>query len=103
MEGFGSLFSATLVGFLLLVVSCQLPHLEAAGGGRKPGWNPLIRQPVDRDDESLEDETQGTRWAVLVAGSNGYGNYRHQVFECLIFTLNYFFLCNFLTWDSVGV
>lgn len=22
---------------------------------------------------------QGTKWAVLVAGSNGYDNYRHQV------------------------
>jgi len=23
--------------------------------------------------------TEGTKWAVLVAGSNGYDNYRHQV------------------------
>lgn len=26
--------------------------------------------------------TQGTQWAVLVAGSNGYGNYRHQADIC---------------------
>lgn len=26
-----------------------------------------------------DDVTSGTRWAVLIAGSNGYWNYRHQV------------------------
>lgn len=25
------------------------------------------------------DDSVGTRWAVLIAGSSGYGNYRHQV------------------------
>lgn len=29
----------------------------------------------DRDSE----EEPSTRWAVLVAGSSGYSNYRHQV------------------------
>lgn len=32
---------------------------------------------VDDDD----DQKVGTRWAVLVAGSSGFGNYRHQVFQ----------------------
>lgn len=27
----------------------------------------------------LTEETVGTKWAVLVAGSNGWWNYRHQV------------------------
>ena len=27
---------------------------------------------------------EGTKWAVLVAGSSGYGNYRHQVINCLL-------------------
>lgn len=26
-----------------------------------------------------DDDYAGTRWAVLIAGSNGYWNYRHQV------------------------
>ncbi|KAD3641216.1 hypothetical protein E3N88_30440 [Mikania micrantha] len=43
------------------------------------GWDPLIRSPVDDVDEQM---TNGTRWAVLVAGSNGYGNYRHQADVC---------------------
>lgn len=42
-------------------------------------WDPLIRSPVDRDDDETEEGGGGVRWAVLVAGSNGYGNYRHQV------------------------
>lgn len=25
------------------------------------------------------DDSVGTRWAILLAGSNGYWNYRHQV------------------------
>ena len=27
------------------------------------------------------DRKVGTRWAVLIAGSSGFGNYRHQVFK----------------------
>ncbi|MCD7453545.1 hypothetical protein HAX54_021280 [Datura stramonium] len=45
-------------------------------------WDPLIRSPVDRDDDEAEDDGGGVRWAVLVAGSNGYGNYRHQADVC---------------------
>lgn len=30
-------------------------------------------------DEDVDDGTSGTRWAVLIAGSSGYWNYRHQV------------------------
>ncbi|KAF5468077.1 hypothetical protein F2P56_012258 [Juglans regia] len=33
---------------------------------------------VDDDD----DDTSGTRWAVLIAGSSGYWNYRHQADIC---------------------
>ncbi|XP_065036611.1 vacuolar-processing enzyme-like [Musa acuminata AAA Group] len=29
-----------------------------------------------------DDEIVGTRWAVLIAGSNGYYNYRHQADVC---------------------
>ncbi|XP_065857984.1 vacuolar-processing enzyme [Euphorbia lathyris] len=34
-----------------------------------------------------EDDEIGTRWAVLVAGSNGYGNYRHQADICHAYQL----------------
>lgn len=36
--------------------------------------------------ESSEAEVvSGTKWAVLIAGSNGYFNYRHQVYIILTF------------------
>jgi legumain len=49
----------------------------------RPRLEPTIRLPSERaaaaaaGDET--DDAVGTRWAVLVAGSSGYYNYRHQV------------------------
>lgn len=40
-------------------------------------WQPGIKLPTEPDD--VDGEVVGTRWAVLVAGSSGYANYRHQV------------------------
>ncbi|KAK3213052.1 hypothetical protein Dsin_017758 [Dipteronia sinensis] len=34
-----------------------------------------------------EDDAVGTRWAVLIAGSNGYWNYRHQADVCHAYQL----------------
>ncbi|KAJ4954159.1 hypothetical protein NE237_030991 [Protea cynaroides] len=34
------------------------------------------------DGNSENDDKLGTRWAVLIAGSNGYMNYRHQADVC---------------------
>jgi legumain len=31
------------------------------------------------NDDNSDDDSTGTRWAILLAGSNGYWNYRHQV------------------------
>lgn len=49
----------------------------------------VIRMPVYKQEEdppeSKEEEDDaniGTRWAVLLAGSSGYGNYRHQADVC---------------------
>uniref|UniRef100_A0A0D3F857 Legumain prodomain domain-containing protein n=1 Tax=Oryza barthii TaxID=65489 RepID=A0A0D3F857_9ORYZ len=75
---------------LLLALSAA-----AAGAGAKRTWEPVIRMPgevveeevatVPRGSEGTEEEEKdgvGTRWAVLVAGSSGYGNYRHQADVC---------------------
>lgn len=35
--------------------------------------------PTDKVEAEEDGEERGTKWAVLVAGSYGYGNYRHQV------------------------
>ncbi|KHN42783.1 Vacuolar-processing enzyme [Glycine soja] len=34
----------------------------------------LLTEPVDADLDEV-----GTQWMILMAGSNGYGNYRHQL------------------------
>ncbi|KAH1133631.1 hypothetical protein GYH30_012162 [Glycine max] len=51
-------------------------HGAAARLNRKE-WDSVIKlptEPVDADSDEV-----GTRWAVLMASSNGYGNYRHQL------------------------
>ncbi|KAK3434556.1 hypothetical protein EUGRSUZ_D02025 [Eucalyptus grandis] len=71
---------------LLVLAAC----LEARGASRpgRPDWRfgftePVIRMPTE-GEEAVDEEGQGvgTRWAVLVAGSSGYGNYRHQADVC---------------------
>lgn len=73
--------SSTTISFffvlLLLVLNLNLSW------GRE--WDPTIRMPTER--ESDDDDEVGTRWAVLVAGSNGYGNYRHQADICHAYQL----------------
>ncbi|KAJ4749898.1 Vacuolar-processing enzyme [Rhynchospora pubera] len=44
--------------------------------------DPLIRLPSYRTEQGSDDDSVGTRWAVLIAGSSGYGNYRHQADVC---------------------
>ena len=72
--------------FVLLV----LVLAAAAAGAEKGEWDPVIRMPGEKEPagshshsgegfEGEDDDAVGTRWAVLVAGSSGYGNYRHQV------------------------
>lgn len=74
--------SRVITCLLLVLVAVVVVVLPAGSFGYRRGWDPLIRSPVDLE-EDLESDGQttgnGTRWAVLVAGSNGYGNYRHQV------------------------
>ncbi|XP_031482518.1 vacuolar-processing enzyme [Nymphaea colorata] len=63
---------------LLLAIFCVCVLTLASGDGNSP-WSDIIRLP---SDESLDGDSVGTRWAVLVAGSSGYGNYRHQADVC---------------------
>ena len=58
-----------------------------AGGRHFAGDNGLLLpseasrffRPGGAADDDTGGESAGTRWAVLIAGSNGYWNYRHQV------------------------
>jgi hypothetical protein len=71
-----------------LLVAVLAAATAARANAEKGEWDPVIRMPGEKEPaatvggEGLDDEDDdgvGTRWAVLVAGSNGYGNYRHQV------------------------
>ncbi|KAG6388022.1 hypothetical protein SASPL_153219 [Salvia splendens] len=56
------------------------------------GRHDLLRLPTEArrffggaaadSDAGADDDSVGTRWAVLFAGSNGYWNYRHQADVC---------------------
>lgn len=60
---------------LLLLLSLLLVRTESRGR-----FEPKILMPTDKTETAEQDKDSiGTRWAVLVAGSSGYGNYRHQV------------------------
>lgn len=72
---------------LLLLV---LVLAAAAACAEKGEWDLVIRMPGEKEPAGSHshsgegfdgevDDAVGTRWAVLVAGSSGYGNYRHQV------------------------
>lgn len=58
---------------LLLALSLALCAVSALG--RAPSWDGKIVMPTNEEEEG----EQGTRWAILIAGSAGYWNYRHQV------------------------
>ncbi|AQK96094.1 senescence enhanced2a [Zea mays] len=50
----------------------------------RPRLEPAIRLPSQRAAaaDETDDGDVGTRWAVLIAGSSGYYNYRHQADIC---------------------
>ncbi|CAH8313056.1 unnamed protein product [Eruca vesicaria subsp. sativa] len=45
-------------------------------------FEPKILMPTEKAKSTEQEDTIGTRWAVLIAGSSGYGNYRHQADVC---------------------
>ncbi|GLJ05324.1 hypothetical protein SUGI_0016090 [Cryptomeria japonica] len=65
---------------LLFCVLLLVLNIGIAEGGRID-WNSIIKLPTEAD-KGEEDDGIGTRWAVLVAGSSGYWNYRHQADVC---------------------
>ncbi|KAE8708308.1 Vacuolar-processing enzyme [Hibiscus syriacus] len=69
--------------FLLLL----LFEVTAVGrAARLNHWESAIRLPSQKD-EPREDQELETKWAVLVAGSSGFGNYRHQADVCHAYQL----------------
>ncbi|XP_078167435.1 beta vacuolar processing enzyme [Carex rostrata] len=74
-----------VLAVLVLIFSIWCEGASTRGVGL---WDPAIRLPSEKEvsEEESEDEI-GTRWAVLVAGSMGFGNYRHQADVCHAYQL----------------
>ncbi|CAH8274537.1 unnamed protein product [Arabidopsis lyrata] len=76
------------VGAFLLVLLVSLVAVSTARSGpddviKLPSQASRFFRPAQDDDDS----NAGTRWAVLVAGSSGYWNYRHQADICHAYQL----------------
>jgi hypothetical protein len=69
--GFGKM--GRLIALLWLALVGWIGVLSVAG----ERWDGKIVMPTEEGVK--EPEQEGERWAVVVAGSAGYGNYRHQV------------------------
>lgn len=63
---------------LLLVFSILAVDAEARSFLKLPSEVSDFLHPEESNGGG-DDDAAGTRWAVLIAGSNGYWNYRHQV------------------------
>ncbi|KAF3556221.1 hypothetical protein F2Q69_00014067 [Brassica cretica] len=48
-------------------------------------FEPKILMPTEEAKSTEQEDTIGARWAVLIAGSSGYGNYRHQSKDILTY------------------
>ncbi|XP_068330712.1 vacuolar-processing enzyme [Pyrus communis] len=78
------------------VVLLFLYSVLASAAGSRDLIGDVLRLPSEasrffgRGDDApdqQDDGTVGTRWAVLIAGSNGYWNYRHQADICHAYQL----------------
>ncbi|KAI5586291.1 hypothetical protein POPTR_006G232900v4 [Populus trichocarpa] len=54
---------------------------------RLPSEASRFFRPGKFNDDNSDDDSSGTRWAILLAGSNGYWNYRHQADVCHAYQL----------------
>lgn len=66
---------ATLKLYLLLV----FVFIQVVWSCEASRWDSNIRMTTEKEADAGLD-VGGTRWALLVAGSQGLGNYRHQVY-----------------------
>ncbi|KAI3917689.1 hypothetical protein MKW98_021451 [Papaver atlanticum] len=67
-----SFFSVLLLHFVVLIPNHICVESRIVNFSK-------VKEFISRDDDK---SPQGTRWAILLAGSNGYSNYRHQADVC---------------------
>ncbi|KAI4337116.1 hypothetical protein L6164_015569 [Bauhinia variegata] len=82
-------FLIAIVALLILCLSGPVSADRDLTGGivRMPSEASRFFHGGDADEGSYDDGAQGTRWAILIAGSNGYWNYRHQSDVCHAYQL----------------
>jgi legumain len=68
---------SSIRGVLLAILFASL--FGVAAGPQVGIWEGKIVMPSATDEDQGSESAAGVRWAVLLAGSAGYGNYRHQV------------------------
>jgi legumain len=69
-------------GVLVAIILAILFVVSAAAGRQGGIWDGKIVMPIATDEDQGSESAAGVRWAVLLAGSAGYGNYRHQADVC---------------------
>lgn len=67
------------LGLLCYFLLLSLDFSKVADGARRD-WDSLLKMPTKNVDD--DSDRIGTHWAVLLAGSSGYWNYRHQADIC---------------------
>ncbi|CAF2113809.1 hypothetical protein HID58_082859 [Brassica napus] len=72
----------TVVSFLAFFLSLVVVSGDVI---RLPSQASRFFRPTE--DDVCDDSSAGTKWAVLVAGSRGYWNYRHQADVCHAYQL----------------
>jgi legumain len=72
---------AYFLSAILVLAMLSFLHVQSVQAARLNPVEPRILMPTGKDEPEVDDDGEeiGSRWAVLVAGSSGYGNYRHQV------------------------
>lgn len=84
------LASVVLLLFLVSLSSSATSSRDLIGDVlRLPSEASRFFRTGDGGADRQEDDTVGTRWAVLIAGSNGYWNYRHQVLNLALLNLSF--------------
>ncbi|KAL0447413.1 UNVERIFIED_CONTAM: Vacuolar-processing enzyme [Sesamum latifolium] len=69
-------------GALLLLILALLNVADGRDFLKLPSDARRFFGGSEEDNGGDDDDSVGTRWAVLIAGSNGYWNYRHQADVC---------------------
>lgn len=76
-----AVFSMSSLPFVFLLLTAIFPTVLCS----RSAFDRFLRLPKSEDESEVG--FSGTKWALLIAGSAGYGNYRHQADICHAYQL----------------